>query len=161
VSLRLLISNLPMELASATLELTRAALEGSASLGRLLGARVPASWPPEYPDRAALEFTIARLEEGLAQAGWWLHFVVLRGGGATDRMLIPGGFDGVEPALKSRLTEIDQIRPKPQYNRFGLRIAEATVVFQHAGRTIESDHQSRVQKARVTMPFLRHTAHGG
>ena len=48
---------------------------------------VPPTWPPEYLDTSALEYTLERLGEGPDQAGWWLHFVVLKGDG-TDRILI-------------------------------------------------------------------------
>ena len=67
-----------LNLIPATVELTRAALVGSAALGQQLSATVPASWPPEFLDRAAFEYTIARLVEGAEQAGWWLHFAILR-----------------------------------------------------------------------------------
>lgn len=94
-----------LELIPATIELTLAALEGPASLGSLLCARIPDSWPPEYLDRAALEYTVARLEEGRAQHGWWLHFVVLREEGGADRVLIgSGGYRG--PASPEGTVEI-------------------------------------------------------
>ncbi|HEY3012509.1 MAG TPA: hypothetical protein VGJ36_07175, partial [Gemmatimonadales bacterium] len=66
-----------LELVPATLELTRAALDGESALAASLGAFVPATWPPEFLDQPSLEFTIDRLAEGPGQAGWWLHFVVL------------------------------------------------------------------------------------
>jgi RimJ/RimL family protein N-acetyltransferase len=66
-----------LELMPATPELTQAALSGSATLAAALGAAVPESWPPEFLDPPALEFTLDRLKEGPEQAGWWLHFVVL------------------------------------------------------------------------------------
>ena len=67
-----------LELVPATLALVGAALDDAGELGRLLAARVPASWPPEYLDQAALDFTRARLEAVPAELGWWLYFVVLR-----------------------------------------------------------------------------------
>ena len=67
-----------LDLIPATPALTRAALEGDAALAAALGVTVPPTWPPEYLDAPALEFTLARLAEGPRQAGWWLHFVVLR-----------------------------------------------------------------------------------
>jgi RimJ/RimL family protein N-acetyltransferase len=70
-----------LELVPATEAATRAALLGPEALGGALGAVVPPSWPPEYLDPASLEFTLARLAEGPKQAGWWLHFVVLRDAG--------------------------------------------------------------------------------
>lgn len=83
-----------LELIPATAELTQAALDGQAALAAALGARVPATWPPEFLDPPALDFTLARLQEGPKQAGWWLHFVVLAPG-VTDRTLIgSAGYKG-------------------------------------------------------------------
>jgi RimJ/RimL family protein N-acetyltransferase len=83
-----------LEIAPATPELTRAALAGREALQASLRASVPPTWPPEYLDRAALEFTLDRLAEGPGQAGWWLYFVVLSRG-ETGRMLIgSAGYKG-------------------------------------------------------------------
>ncbi len=76
-----------LELVPATPELVRAALAGGAALAGALGAAVPATWPPDYLDEAALRFTLERLAQGPEQAGWWLHFVIL-GQGGTERTLI-------------------------------------------------------------------------
>jgi RimJ/RimL family protein N-acetyltransferase len=61
----------------------RAALLGSDELAESLGAAVPATWPPEFLDRPALEFTLARLLESPADDGWWMYFVILSTGGRT------------------------------------------------------------------------------
>lgn len=82
-----------LELVPATIELTRAALEGEEALRAALQATIPQSWPPEYLDRAAFEFILDRLGQGPEQAGWWLYFVVLRTG--ASRTLIGGaGYKG-------------------------------------------------------------------
>jgi ribosomal-protein-alanine N-acetyltransferase len=67
-----------LELVSATVELLRGALAGRKELGERLDATVPPTWPPDFLDPAALEYTIARLAEGSDQEGWWMYFVVLR-----------------------------------------------------------------------------------
>jgi len=67
-----------LELVPGALELIDAARDDPGELGRLLAARVPASWPPEYLDRPALEFTRAKMEAAPSELGWWLYFVVLR-----------------------------------------------------------------------------------
>ena len=83
-----------LQLVPATPELTQAALDGPPALAAALGAGVPFSWPPEFLDPASLEFTLNRLQEGPAQAGWWLHFVVLTHG-ASGRLLIgSAGYKG-------------------------------------------------------------------
>jgi [ribosomal protein S5]-alanine N-acetyltransferase len=83
-----------LELVPATAEQTQAALEGRATLAAALGARVPPTWPPEFLDSPALDFTLRRLREGPEQAGWWLHFVVLARG-TPERLLIgSAGYKG-------------------------------------------------------------------
>lgn len=77
-----------LELVPATPELVRAALSGAAALERALGAAVPATWPPDYLDDAALRFTLERLAEGPEQAGWWLRFAILREDGGDGRVLV-------------------------------------------------------------------------
>jgi len=68
-----------LELVRATIGTVEAAIEGGARLGELLGARVPAGWPPDLLDEAALRFTADRLRESADDAGWWLRFVLLAG----------------------------------------------------------------------------------
>ena len=80
-----------LELIAAASASVQAALDGRAALAVALGARVPATWPPEFLDDAALEFTRAKLADP-SQAGWWMYFLVLPG---RDRVLIgSGGYAG-------------------------------------------------------------------
>lgn len=80
-------------LVPATPELTRAALEGSEALAARLEAAVPSTWPPEYLDAPALQYTLDRLAEGPEQAGWWFYFFLLPDG--SGRTLIgSGGYKG-------------------------------------------------------------------
>lgn len=87
-----------LELVPATAECVRAALDGPRALEAALGAAVPATWPPEYLDAPALEFTLARLAEGPEHAGWWMYFVLLSAAAAAaagSRSLIgSGGYVG-------------------------------------------------------------------
>jgi len=82
-----------LTLVPATIELTRSALDGPEALGGALGASVPPTWPPEYLDAPAFEFTLRRLAEDPAQAGWWLYFVLLRGG-STPLLIGSSGYKG-------------------------------------------------------------------
>ena len=83
-----------LQLVPATEELLRAALDGPAALATALRATVPASWPPEYLDAAAYEFTRARLAEGPEQHGWWMYFVVLPRGPGGRTLIGSGGYKG-------------------------------------------------------------------
>ena len=67
-----------LDLVPATPALVRADLAGRAALSEALGVAVPEGWPPELFDEPALRYTLAKLEAGPEQAGWWLHYVVLR-----------------------------------------------------------------------------------
>ena len=65
-----------LRLVPATLDSTRAALVSGAALAAALGALVPDTWPPQFLDADALQFTLERLAEGGGE-GWWLYFVLL------------------------------------------------------------------------------------
>lgn len=83
-----------LDLVPATPVLTRAALGPPDLLATSIDAAVPASWPPQYLDAAALEFTLARLAQGPEQAGWWMHFIVLREGEKGRTLVGTGGYVG-------------------------------------------------------------------
>ncbi len=82
-----------LDLVPGTPPLLHAALDGPARLAGALGATVPATWPHEFLDEAALRFVLRRLEEHPEDAGWWLNFAVLRG--HPDRALVgSAGYKG-------------------------------------------------------------------
>lgn len=83
-----------LDLVPATPILTRAALGAGDLLATAIGASVPPSWPPQYLDTAALEFTLARLAQGPEQAGWWMYFIVLREGEKGRILIGSGGYAG-------------------------------------------------------------------
>lgn len=83
-----------LELLPATAEMTRAALNSQSLLAAALDATVPASWPPEFLDSAALEFTLERLRGGPEQAGWWLYFVTLSGDPSGRLLIGSAGYKG-------------------------------------------------------------------
>ena len=83
-----------LELIPATPEQVRAALRGTAPLSAALGAAVPETWPPEFLDDPAFEYTLARLLEGPPQTGWWLHFIVLKEGPSGRTLIGSAGYKG-------------------------------------------------------------------
>lgn len=83
-----------LQLVPATAEQVQAALDGPDALATALGAEVPPTWPPEFLDRAAFEFTLERLKEDPGQADWWLHFVVLTDGAAGRLLIGSAGYKG-------------------------------------------------------------------
>lgn len=83
-----------LELVPATPELTRAALAGPRALETSLRALVPATWPPMYLDAPSLEYTLDRLAEAPDNAGWWLHFILLKGDVSGRTLIGSGGYKG-------------------------------------------------------------------
>ncbi len=78
-----------LRLLPATLELSRAEIDDRAAFARLLGADVPANWPPESA-ADALDFFLHLLEDNPAWEGW-LAWYVLLGDAATRRWTLVGG----------------------------------------------------------------------
>ncbi len=83
-----------LELVPATAESTQAALDSEGALAGVLGAVVPATWPPDYLDSAALQFTLDQLGDGPEQAEWWLYFVVLPAGERGRTLIGSAGYKG-------------------------------------------------------------------
>ena len=91
-----------LDLVPATLALVDADLQSPEALTRLLGAFVPASWPPGEYDRSAMEFFRARLSENPDTVGWYGWYAVHRPDAPAAAVLIgaggyfgPPGADGV------------------------------------------------------------------
>jgi ribosomal-protein-alanine N-acetyltransferase len=83
-----------LELVPATARLLLAALASDAALAVELGAVVPQTWPPEFLDRSALEFTLGKVNADPASAPWWMSFVVLRAGVSPRTLIGTAGFKG-------------------------------------------------------------------
>jgi [ribosomal protein S5]-alanine N-acetyltransferase len=77
-----------LELAAATPALLQAELRSAADLGSALGATVPAEWPPELYDRAAIEWTLRRLEAQPDAGAWSMYYIVRHAGDGAARTLI-------------------------------------------------------------------------
>jgi ribosomal-protein-alanine N-acetyltransferase len=83
-----------LELTPATPDLLAAALEGGASLEAGLRASVPSSWPPEFLDPPALEFTRKRLAEAPDEGDWWMYFIVLPAAPGERVLVGTAGYKG-------------------------------------------------------------------
>lgn len=66
-----------LQLIPASLETLNAELNGRDTFERLLGIPVPESWPPEFYDRAAIEFTYECLKNNPDKPGWWVYYITL------------------------------------------------------------------------------------
>jgi len=72
-----------LNLVPLTPALGAADLAGRESLGCMLRASVPASWPPQFFESDKLEWTIDHLEQRPDEIGWWMYYLVLRARCAT------------------------------------------------------------------------------
>ena len=59
-----------------------------------MGAPVAATWPPEFLDEPALEFTARRLASHPDEREWWLWFVLLRKEGGAREVIGSAGYKG-------------------------------------------------------------------
>jgi RimJ/RimL family protein N-acetyltransferase len=88
-----------LRLVPATPPLVHAALAGREALAAALGAEVPGitvtpTWPHQYLDRPALEYTLERVTGPPTTRGWWLHFVVLVRGDGAPVLVGTAGYKG-------------------------------------------------------------------
>ena len=84
-----------LELIAGTLEIARAEISDRSKFSKLLNARVPDTWPPEFNDHETMSFFLRRLEEAPDQVGWWAWYFVLNNQETSERILIGnGGFKG-------------------------------------------------------------------
>jgi [ribosomal protein S5]-alanine N-acetyltransferase len=83
-----------LELVMGSVELLDAALAGPDPLARGLEAEVPASWPPEYVDAAALQFIRDRVAANPVEAPWWMYFIVLPGLSGERLLIGTAGYKG-------------------------------------------------------------------
>lgn len=93
-----------LDLITATAQHLLVALDDISKLGRLIGADIPASWPPELLDDDALRYTLDQLHRGPDQIGWWMRYVVLRRG-PDDRPLLVGTV-GLKGRPKDGIAEV-------------------------------------------------------
>jgi RimJ/RimL family protein N-acetyltransferase len=84
-----------LELVAATADIVRAEISRRAAFARLLAARVPADWPPQYNDIDSMIFTRDQLDEVPGDIGWWKWYFIVRDTPDNERIAIGcGGFHG-------------------------------------------------------------------
>ena len=82
-----------LDLVCATPAMLECELDTSRSLAKALGARVPATWPTDLLDAAAVEVMLDLARSSPAEARWGAYYITLRE--PPDRTLVGiGGFKG-------------------------------------------------------------------
>ncbi len=116
-----------LDLVPATLALVEADLRAPGALARLLGAEVPAGWPPGEYDRSAMEFFRDRLSENPEAVGWYGWYAVLRPVEPRGSVLVgSGGYLG--PPDAGGVVEIGfSIVPEYRALGFASEIVQALV----------------------------------
>jgi RimJ/RimL family protein N-acetyltransferase len=120
-----------LELIAGTLELFRARVDERELLGRVLGADVPAGWPPPLFDQDAMDWMLKYLEKHADAGGWTFYFIVLpaQAGDAPDTrpMLIGGcGFKG-KPSADGTVEIGYSMLPEFQHAGYATEAAGALV----------------------------------
>ena len=106
-----------LELVAGTPTLVRAEIGDRQQFSHLLQAQIPRSWPPEYIDTDAMNFSLEQLLSGPEQAGWWCWYFVRRSNSAERVLIGTGGFKGAPD--ENRTVEIGY-SVLPEFQKQGL-----------------------------------------
>ncbi|HEY0660509.1 MAG TPA: GNAT family protein [Lysobacter sp.] len=96
-----LIHTARLTLLPASPEDVQAALAGPEALAAQLQAAVPADWPHEYLDEAALRLFHEHADSDSGRRGWWLRFILLREDNGNRRLIGSTGYKGPPDADNS------------------------------------------------------------
>lgn len=81
-------------LTPVTVELIEAEIGDRTRLGQLLGAEIPAGWPPPLNDETTQRWTRDNLVAHPDNGGWGTWYFLLRRDGRTPLLIGSGGFKG-------------------------------------------------------------------
>jgi RimJ/RimL family protein N-acetyltransferase len=94
MSPRLELTTSRLTLIPVTLELIEAEIGNRTHLSQLLGAEVPADWPPPLNDENSMRWTRDHLAANPDSRGWGTWYFLLRREGAKPVLIGNGGFKG-------------------------------------------------------------------
>lgn len=81
-------------LVAGTSAIGQADLRGHEELGEILGASVPADWPPPLNDENSTRWFVEQVEAAPQAVGWFAWYFLLQGPGGNLRAIGLGGFKG-------------------------------------------------------------------
>ena len=123
-----------LRLIPATEAHLRAALVSNETLAAATGRVVPASWPPEHFDKAAVQFTLDWLTRRRADPAWGFYFIEVPGpNGEPGTLVGAGGFKGAPDS--DSIAEIGySVLPDFQRRGYALEAVRGWVDFAFASR---------------------------
>jgi RimJ/RimL family protein N-acetyltransferase len=123
-----------LNLIPAYVDLARAELEDVLRFSQLLGAKIPATWPPETL-RDALPLFLTWLEAEPTSFGWFGWYVLLRGEAQQPNILVASvGFKG---APQNGTAELGySVLPEYQGRGFATEMVRALVMWAWQNRAV-------------------------
>jgi RimJ/RimL family protein N-acetyltransferase len=155
-----------LDLVAATVEHLSAELESPQRLAAVLGADVPASWPPGEYNRHSASFFRARLGEGgIAVAGWYSWYAIRRATASEPALLVAsGGYCG--PPSSDGTVDIGySVVPECRGRGFAMELVQALVTrafeAQLVNRVLTETHVDNIASTAVLKRCgFRHVAAG-
>lgn len=95
-----------LRLVASTVELLRIELEAPEKLGAALGVKVPASWPPGFYDRDAIQFFLEKTMQGGAEALGWYGWYAIRRATEGEAALLVAAAGYVGPPSAEGIVEM-------------------------------------------------------
>jgi RimJ/RimL family protein N-acetyltransferase len=124
-------------LSPASAELLRAEITDLSLFGKLLGAKIPASWPPESM-KDAYDWFIAEIEKFPANEEWYVWYALLPDSASNGKTLVgSAGFRGA-PGNDGRVEIGYSVLPEFQGQNFATEITAALLNFAFANNDVQS-----------------------
>jgi ribosomal-protein-alanine N-acetyltransferase len=111
-----------------TPDLGRAELEDRQRFAALLGAEVPATWPPPENDEQSMTFFTEYVEQHPDAVGWAAWYILLRGEGGRKTAIGTCGFKG-EPDVSGTAETGYSILPEHQRQGYAPEAVKALLGF--------------------------------
>src|SRR5450631_2714689 len=74
---------------------------------------------------------------------------------------VPSNLKSLQGTVERCLAQVDEIALQSHQNRLCFRVAEPAVEFQHLGRPVRGNHQSRIKEAEIGIAVGSQALQGG